>query len=225
MIHKRPYSDDSQEVARKQQKKWEDAVHHKSAVPDPQISGKWEDIYSNCQDKGSFAEDQWNKVLTGISNEYESSISGCVSHFWWVNSTGINANADQEVVVHLLLFPEYFTSGRRIQDFLHSNDIYQSILSPRMLVSVGPDHQADIPEWNQQDLKNSTDFLDTSDPQVALRSSYAGLMVNDDYGNKMIGYCVIPMPNSEATAKFQCEDAELNVNALIRVLLDASDNM
>ncbi|XP_038994559.1 uncharacterized protein LOC120118606 isoform X1 [Hibiscus syriacus] len=204
MIHKRPYVDDSQEVACKLPRLWEDAV---DLAPDPQISGKREDIYSICQDKGSFAEDQWNKVLNGTSNEYESSTSGCVSHFWWVNSTGIDANADQEVAVHLPLFPEYFASGRQIQDLLHSNEIYQSILSPRMLVSVGPEHQADIPEWSQQDQKNSTDFLDTSDPQVALRSSCAGLMVNDDYGDKMIGYCVIPMPDSEATAKFQCEDS------------------
>ncbi|KAK8995996.1 hypothetical protein V6N11_076246 [Hibiscus sabdariffa] len=204
MIQKRPYADDSQEAACKQPRQWEQTV---GLAPDPQTSGKWEDIYSNSQDKGSFAEDRWNKVLTGTNNAYESSTSGCVSHFWLVNSTGVDANADPEVAVHLPLFPEYFASGRQIQDFLHSNEIYQSILSPQKLVSVGPEHQADIPEWSQQDLKYSSDFLDTSDPQVALRSSCAGRMANDDYGNKMIGNCVIPMPDAEATAKFQCEDA------------------
>ncbi|XWS40971.1 hypothetical protein CRYUN_Cryun17cG0041000 [Craigia yunnanensis] len=216
MIYKRPYIDDSQEVACKYPRHWEDAnhfaavvrdVHPNSARKNPQISeGKWEDIYTKCQDEGRFAEDQCIKVLNGTNKEYESSASGCVPHFWWVNSNGIDADTEAEVAVHIPLFPEYFASGHQIRAFLHSDEIYSSLLSPRKLVSIGPEHQADIPEWSQLDLKSSSDGLDTSDPQVGLKSSCASLMVDDDYGKKIMGTCVIPMPDSEATAKFRFED-------------------
>ncbi|XWS44374.1 hypothetical protein CRYUN_Cryun15aG0039500 [Craigia yunnanensis] len=158
------------------------------------------------QDEGRFVEDQCNKVLSGTNKECETSASGCVPHFWWVNSNGIDADTESEVAVHLPLFPEYFASGNQIRAFLHSDEIYSSLLSPRNLVSIGPEHQADIPEWSQQDLKSSSDCLDTPDPQAALKSSCAGPMFDDDCGKKVTGTCVIPMPASEATAKFSCEN-------------------
>ncbi|XVE68273.1 hypothetical protein DITRI_Ditri09bG0054300 [Diplodiscus trichospermus] len=218
MIHKRPYIDDSQEVPRKHPRQWEDASHFASVVDDvyansacqnPQISefqfeeGKWEDIYTKCQDEGRFTEGQCNNVPNGTDKEYESSASGCIPHFWWVNSNGIDADTEAEVAVHLPLFPEFFASGHQIRAFLHSDEIYSSLLSPRKHVSVGPEHQADIPEWSQQDMRSSSDGLDTSDPQVLPKSSCANHIVDDDYGKKMIGTCVIPMPDSEA---FHFED-------------------
>ena len=75
------------------------------------------------------------------------------------------------MAVHLPLFPEYFASRHQIRAFLHSDVIYSSLLAPQKLVSVGPEHQADIPEWSQQYLKSSSDGLDTLDPQVGLKSS------------------------------------------------------
>ncbi|KAL1060021.1 hypothetical protein V6Z11_1Z133100 [Gossypium hirsutum] len=186
MIHKRPYTDDSQEVACKHMRQCEDTVHFASfvdvhpnyAFQNHQISeGKWEDIYTGCQDEGRFAEDQCNNVHSGTNKDYES---------------GASAYAEANVAVHLPLFPEYFASGKPI--------------------SVGPEYQADIPEWSQQDMNSSLDYLDTSDPQVALRSSCAGLMVDDDYGKKMMGTCVIPMPNSEATLMFCFEDARHGID-------------
>ncbi|XWS30187.1 hypothetical protein CRYUN_Cryun24cG0096000 [Craigia yunnanensis] len=216
MIHKRPYIDDSQEVACKHPRQWEDTSHFASVVGDvhpnsarqnPQISeGKWRDIYTKCQDEGWFTEDQCNQVLSGTNKEGESSVSGCVPHLWWVNSNGIDADTEAEVAVHLPLFPEYFPFGHQIRAFLHSDEIYSSLLSPRKLVSIGPEHQADIPEWSQQYLKSSLDGLDTSDPQVAFKSSCASHMVDDDYEKKIMGTCVIPMLDPEATAKFHCED-------------------
>ncbi|MBA0726166.1 hypothetical protein Golax_002014 [Gossypium laxum] len=225
MIHKRPYTDDSQEVACKHMRQCEDTVHFASfvdvhpnyAFQNHQISefqfeeGKWEDIYTGCQDEGRFAEDQCNNVHSGTNKEYESGASACVPHFWWVNGNGMGADAEANVAVHLPLFPEYFASGNQVQAFLHSDEIYSSLLSPKK-VSVGPEYQADIPEWSQQDMNSSLDYLDTSDPQVALRSSCAGLMVDDDYGKKMMGTCVIPMPNSEATLMFCFEDARHGID-------------
>ncbi|XVF58400.1 hypothetical protein PTKIN_Ptkin07bG0063200 [Pterospermum kingtungense] len=212
MIHKRPYTDDSQEVACKHPRQWEDTscfssavngFHPNSALQNPQIpEGKWEEIYSKYQDEGTFDEDQCNKVLTGTNEEYETSASGCVPRFWWLNSNDIDVDTESEFSAHLPLFPEYFASGHQIRSFLHSDETYSSLLSPRKPVSIGPEHQADIPEWNQQDLKSSSDCLDTSDPQAAHKSSCAGVMFEDDHGKTMTGTCVIPMPDSEATAKF-----------------------
>ncbi|KAK6280017.1 hypothetical protein POUND7_020284 [Theobroma cacao] len=217
MIHKRPYVDDSQGVVCKHPRQWENTgcfasvvngVHPNGALQNHQISeGKWEDIYSKCQDEGRFDEDPCNKVLSGANKEYETSASCSVPHFWWVNSNGIDADTESEVAVHLPLFPEYFASGHQIRAFLHADEIYSSILSPRKLVSIGPEHQANILEWRQQGLKSSSDCPDTSDPQVPLKSSCASLMVDDDDDQKkMMGTCVIPMPDSETTAKFCCED-------------------
>ncbi|GMJ16241.1 hypothetical protein HRI_005293300 [Hibiscus trionum] len=210
MIHKRPYIDDSQEVACKHPKQWEDTshfasivngVHPNNAFQNHQISseGKWEDIYAKHQDEGRFSEDCTNK-------EYESSASGCVPHFWWVDSNAMDADIESEVAVHLPLFPEYFASCHQNPAFLRSDEVCSSLLSPRELVSVGPEYQADIPEWSQQHMKCSLDCLDTSDPQVALRSPCAGLMDDNDYGKMMMGTCVIPMPDSESTSKFHFED-------------------
>ncbi|XVE83702.1 hypothetical protein DITRI_Ditri16bG0107900 [Diplodiscus trichospermus] len=213
MIHKRPYADDSQEVASKHLRQWEDTSHLASVINDlhpntalqkPQVpGGKWEDIYSKCQDEGRFDEDQCNKVASGTNKEYETSASGCVPHFWWVNSNVIDADSESEVAAHLPLFPEYFASGHQIRAFLHSDEI---LLSPRNLVSIGPEHQADIPEWSQHNLKSSSDCLDEPDAQATLRSSCAGLIFDDDCGKKMSGTCVIPMPDSESTSIFCYEN-------------------
>ncbi|XP_022750712.1 uncharacterized protein LOC111299653 isoform X2 [Durio zibethinus] len=220
MIHKRPFTDDSQEVACKHLRQWEDtscfasvinSVHSHSALQNRQIHGKWEDIYTKCQDEGRFDEDRCNNVLSGTNKEYETSASGCVPHFWWVNGNGIDADTESEVAVHLQLFPEYFAFEHQIRAFLQSDEIYSSLHSPRKLVSIGPEHQADIPQWSQQDPRNSSDCLDTSDPQAALKSSCADLMFDDDCEKKIMGTCVIPMSDSEATAKF-CENARHKID-------------
>ncbi|KAK8672681.1 hypothetical protein V6N13_111045 [Hibiscus sabdariffa] len=198
MIHKRPYIDDPQVVASKHPRKWEDSSHFASiingvlpnnAFQNHQISSttiqcKWEDIYAKHQDEGRFTEDECNNCDT--NKEYESSASGCVPHFWWVDSNGVDADIESEVAIHLPLFPEYFTSCHQNPAFVHPNEVYSSLLSPRELVFVGPEYQADIPEWIQQDMKCSLDCLDASDPQVALKSSCAGLMADNDYGKKMM---------------------------------------
>ena len=66
---------------------------------------------------------------------------------------------------------------------------------PRKLVPVGPDFQADIPEWGTQGTKNVTGGSNGSEPFSHFpQASELYLSVHNDDETKLAGICVIPMP-------------------------------
>ncbi|KAH7554503.1 hypothetical protein ACOSP7_028097 [Xanthoceras sorbifolium] len=202
MINKRPFPDeDLFEFSRKLPKQWE--YHNHLALPsndvrqNPQNSG--EHSFSKCHDQERFASKSNAEVSNGTDNEFEIGTSGCVSQFWWASGSIVEEDANSDAALHLSLFPEYFAPGHQIRTLLHSDEIYSSLLdhSPLKPVSIGPEYQADVPEWGLQGSKNNLDN------QVELVHSLdSGRLVDDGDEEKLMGTCVIPMPDFEASGSY-----------------------
>lgn len=117
-----------------------------------------------------------------------------------------------DAAVHLSLFPEYFAPANQLRAFLHSDEMYSSLLdspSPR-LVLVGPEHQADIPDWDPLGVNSSADLKEL-DCQVA-QSLKSGFMAENRNETELMGICVIPI--SEVSANLEKEENRTNCKCL-----------
>ncbi|XP_031288227.1 uncharacterized protein LOC116146938 [Pistacia vera] len=142
----------------------------------------------------------WNLLTSGTS--------GCISQFPWGNSNIAEADAKFEAASHLSFFLEYFAPQHQQRASLQSNATYSSLLEapPLIPVSIGPEHQADVPEWNSRGSKSFVDNLDVSGHQVELApSSDFSLVVDDGDEEKLRGTCVILMPDYETSANYCSE--------------------
>ncbi|CAN6550448.1 unnamed protein product [Malus baccata var. baccata] len=84
-------------------------------------------------------------------------------------------------------------------------DAYSSLfdLSPRKQVPVGPDHQARIPLWSGR-MKSTDQKDEIYNNHISLQSLESGKTVNNDSEEKLLGTCVIPMPDSNLSA-LECD--------------------
>lgn len=106
-------------------------------------------------------------------------------------SSGISGNREEDI-------------GSRTMwgDLIQFEDTYSSLLNsfPRKEVPIGPDHQADIPEWDSMAQKHSTDFINGN--------------INYTRGLN-IGSCVIPMSELESSDDLgKAIDSKLDCNCL-----------
>lgn len=146
-------------------------------------------------------------MATEVSNEtYKeletgASASGSMGKLLWVNSSIFEANVRSESDAHLSLFPEFFGPVNQLRALLHSDKICSSPVnySPHNLVSIGPEHQAYVPEWGHEG-SHTSDNLANLGPQ---HEGSNALGVDEE---KLMGTCVISMPDLEASANFCCED-------------------
>ncbi|KAA8547926.1 hypothetical protein F0562_004355 [Nyssa sinensis] len=207
MVYKRPFHDESYEGVSKHPRQQEytaqqspsmEISSYNNNLPKPH-SG--ENSFSKSEDNGKIASDLVNEDMNGANKESGDTASGTILNYLWVNNNAIDEYAESDPAVYLSFFP-YFELGRQVRAFVHSDDIYSNLLDhpPRKLVSDGPDHQADVPEWVPQ-FKKTSDCLNKSDAQFMFRHySYSCLVGDNDYGNKLMGTCVIPMPDLESPA-------------------------
>ncbi|KAL6973428.1 hypothetical protein U1Q18_027610 [Sarracenia purpurea var. burkii] len=103
----------------------------------------------------------------------------------------------EEAPFHLLFSPEYYNSGWPVRTLVHSEGSYTSLLEgrPRKLVPVGPDFQADVPEWDAHGIKKDYDGSYEPEPLIlSQQPSEFHLNDHNDDENKLVGTCVIPMP-------------------------------
>ncbi|KAA8530423.1 hypothetical protein F0562_005132 [Nyssa sinensis] len=190
-----------------------------NAMPKPHSDGEGENSFTKSEDEGRIASDLFNEDLNGANKESGASASGSISSYLWVSSNAIHKYAELDEAVYLSFFPNYFELDHRVRTLVHSDDIYSTLLDhpPRKLVPVGPDHQADVPEWAPQDFKKTFDYLNNSDSHVTFaHSSNLCLKDNDDYGKKLMRTCVIPMPDMESP-EYNCSiggGARNNCNCL-----------
>ncbi|KAF2294990.1 hypothetical protein GH714_029995 [Hevea brasiliensis] len=87
------------------------------------------------------------------------------------------------------------------QRFVPFENAYSSYLdrSPRRQVPLGPDHQASIPMWGGHEKKYPLEQVDSVDPNNF--SSLSGSdLIYDDNEEKLMGACIIPMPDIESSA-------------------------
>lgn len=210
MIHKRPFHDDDCfEFPCKHLKQWECTNYlapmvHMSPSADgqqkPQTSdGDGEQNINRYRDQGRFVFGPVAEVSNGTEREFEIG-SECISPVFWANGHFAETDANSEEV-YLSLFPEYFVTEHQLTTFLQSDEISLHNHPPVKSVSIGPEYQADVPEWCLQGSKNSLAHLDGSDNQVRLETlSDSCLVVDDDHWEKLLGTCIISMPDSAESA-------------------------
>ncbi|XP_050376477.1 uncharacterized protein LOC126793890 [Argentina anserina] len=133
----------------------EDGLERRNNGGDENVSG---DVYAS---------------LPRVGEDIKSSAPGSFITSSWTTSTTREEDPFPQAPCHGFYFPEYFNPERPIRT-LASEDIYSFLLdhSPRKSASIGPEHQAVIPQWGvvDSDLENE---------------------------KRLMGTCVIPMPESQ----------------------------
>ncbi|KAJ4841152.1 hypothetical protein Tsubulata_016912 [Turnera subulata] len=211
MIHKRPFVDeDSYEVATKFPRQLEHIDQQASAAPADNSRERHQG--SDCQVKDSFPEHQDierfssdvnMRVPNRPGNDFETDTASCFPHFLWINNGLLEAD-------NLPLFPEYFDHGHQLRALLEPDEVVPALDYPiQKPVSIGPEHQASIPEWHPPDLVIPLNQLENSDLQAAgeYLSSSSGRVI-DDYEQRLMGSCVIPMREQGASESYCCVTTE-----------------
>ncbi|KAL5582198.1 hypothetical protein UlMin_014640 [Ulmus minor] len=212
MINKRPVGgEDSYEVACKLPRKIDCASELAPAVdivPSENASrgsltldGEGDSNVNKSRDEGRFSSDSFDSS----KETYEGPDNGVL----WDNSSLIEADVRSETVSHLSFFPEFFEYGYHLKAVLQPDDIPASPVNslPQKLVTIGPEHQAYVPEWDQQG-SNSSDHLAVTNSLVeASHASGPGVTVDASEEKKM-GTCVISMPQNEASSSNCCQVGE-----------------
>ncbi|KAL6994156.1 hypothetical protein U1Q18_012263 [Sarracenia purpurea var. burkii] len=191
MVYKRPFHDEeSHEVGCKHPRQ-----HGYTALQSPVLgiacceddplepfSDEGENSARKSQDEGKVATET---ITEGANKELGISTSGNTSSYLWFNDNAIDEYAGSETAVHLSFFPHYFELDHHVSALVQPHDIYSILLdhAPIKLVSIGPDHQADLPEWDPKCFSISSGFLE-----------------GDDNRAELVGTCVLPMANMESSS-------------------------
>ncbi|KAM7268937.1 hypothetical protein ACFE04_011103 [Oxalis oulophora] len=195
MIHKRPFVDDEcYEVAYKHPKRWEErnrytpmanGIPYDGSYHSPQKSGV-EDLQNFSKYQNEWRNESKLKITDEINSESEASTSGTIPHQLWANNGASEPDLKSEASLHLPFFPDIFLPGLPLKALFQPENIYSTLLdSPSWkTVSIGPEHQADVPEW-------------------VLRDSG----FNDSDSERLMGNCVIPMSFSKASVE-KCSESE-----------------
>ncbi|KAK9278254.1 hypothetical protein L1049_027818 [Liquidambar formosana] len=215
MVQKRPFDDEElYEVSSKHPRQLEHShqlvsilefVPTEDAPRQLQISGEDEDGYTKNKFEGDekLTSDIIPELPTSSEVDIETSAAGHISiSSWAINSTS-EENVRSKAPVHVLLSPEYFYPDRPIRALANSEEIYSSLMEypPRKPVPIGPDHQADIPAWDQQGTKNTLNYSDKSEAVVFYpQASDLDIIVANDDEKRLVGTCVLPMPDLEPPA-------------------------
>ncbi|KAK4370907.1 hypothetical protein RND71_010382 [Anisodus tanguticus] len=224
MVQKRPYSEEEvYEVSSKQPRHVEPRSQLVSSLEFPCEYVAPNSSYTSGGDAENFAKvkaatdkrpDSGNAAEVPVSSEkaIETSIHGSASNSSWATSSISEEDIRSEAPFHILTASEYYSSDPPpFRVVIHPREVYASLLSnpPRKLVPIGPDFQAELPEWGACDSKNKSIKESSHEslnlPSQALESDFVD---HCDEENKLAGTCIIPMPKLELPV-----DHEENVEA------------
>ncbi|KAK6261706.1 hypothetical protein QUC31_007522 [Theobroma cacao] len=199
MVHKRPFvEEDTFEVSNKQSRQAECSnklvLSSESFLPEDDslisnASGEDRFINANteCDEKLANAIDTKHP---GNAEDFEANVPSCIA----ISSLGTCCTGEEdswpEEPLHIPSFAECFHPERQVRTSARWDDIYSILLEcpPRKQVLAGPNYQADIPEWDSQVARNTSNDTDASETAA------------DRYENKLMGTCIIPMPAFESSA-------------------------
>lgn len=134
--------------------------------------------------------------LPKVSEDIKASEPDSFTISSWTTSSTRGEDSLAQAPCHGSFFPEYFNLERPIRT-LASEDIYSFLLDhpPRKSASIGPEHQAVVPLWGAHGTNNISNNLDTF--QAFVNS-------NLENEKRLMGTCVIPMPDSESLTDTEC---------------------
>lgn len=101
------------------------------------------------------------------------------------------------------LSPGYFEYDFPRRTFVPLDDVYSSSLycSPSRHVPVGPNHQASIPVWRGNLNEKRGDSTELSEPKSCFSQSFESDVPDTCKEEKLVGSCVIPMPDSNSSTQ------------------------
>ncbi|KAA8542529.1 hypothetical protein F0562_023681 [Nyssa sinensis] len=215
MVQKRPFGDEElYEISSKHPRQLEysnqlvsflEFVPSEDAAHKHQNSGEGEGSLAKSKTDGD--EKIASQIITELpvcnEKDIETSAPGCISNASRATSSAGEEDAWSDRPFHLPFSLEYNNHDRPIRTFVYSEELYPSLLEypTRKLVSIGPDFQADVPEWRPLGTKNTANCSHSSEPLILCSQALeSDLTDNSGDENKLAGICVIPSPELEASA-------------------------
>ncbi|XP_065855700.1 uncharacterized protein [Euphorbia lathyris] len=204
MTHKRPFVDDaSNEVSCKHLRHPKQIDHLALPVPvddhcQNPVVPDYEYSLGELQGIDRSANDQ---IVLNEFKKFETGASSSFPPFFWISNAIHEAD-------HLSFFPEYFDHVHHPRVVHQPDDVFSSIDYPfQKPVSIGPEHQAFVPEWEGQNMSSSS--------QVVLgQSSGLHIAVDAGYEERLMGTCVIPFPELGTSATHCSELTKTNCSCL-----------
>ncbi|XP_060204993.1 uncharacterized protein LOC132632883 [Lycium barbarum] len=202
MLQKRPFGEeDLYEVSSKQPRREASCqlvstleLSRESLGVEAYASGGDEDNSSRTIPDANKKPDSHNvaEVLFSSEKETEMGIHGSASNSSWPTSSTSEEDIRPEAPFHILTSPEYYYFDHPFRAAAHHREIYSSLLSnPQKMVPIGPDFQAELPEWGA--------YIDKDKP--CIEGIHETLSPSSQaYENKFAGRSVIPMPKMELLA-------------------------
>ncbi|XP_057472363.1 uncharacterized protein LOC130760959 [Actinidia eriantha] len=192
MVQKRLFTnEESYEVSSKHPRQMEfsnQLVSFLEFIPDgyteqpPNIPGESKDSFTDLPtEKGS-----------------KTGIPGCLYNVSWDSSSISEEDDESEEPFHLSSSPVYYSPVRPVRTAVRSEETYASLLNcpPRKLVPVGPDFQADVPEWPVQGTKNISDSSYGSEPLTLVhQTSEFDLSGPSEDGIRWLGLVLFQLPD------------------------------
>ncbi|XVF08983.1 hypothetical protein REPUB_Repub07fG0051200 [Reevesia pubescens] len=233
MVYKRPFvEEDTFEVSNKQSRPAENSnqrvLSSEPFFPDDATlisnssgEGRFTNTNSKCDEKPANVIDSKH---TGNAKDFEANIPGCIA----ISSLGTCSTSEvdswPEEPLHIPSFSECFNPECPVRTLARLEDIYSILLHypPRKPVLVGPNYQADIPAWDPQVARNTSNDTDVSEAAAGR------------YENELMGTCIIPMPALESSeyddkvgsgrTNCSCEDKD-SVRCVRQHILEAREEL
>ncbi|KAJ9163551.1 hypothetical protein P3X46_023203 [Hevea brasiliensis] len=206
MVQKRSFNEESYSIACKHPRKVEynnrlvsfsDFVPLEVALTTPQVPGECGLTENATEGHERLASDIIARFPVSTEKDVETIVRGrSISSFATISACQESSFLDMPVYISCP--KEYFSPEHPIKTAAHHEDIYSLLLHypPRKAVPIGLNHQADIPEWSHY---SETKPNSSGAPVATLDSN---LVVREENVNRLMGTCVIPMPDLELTDGF-----------------------
>ncbi|KAG7023221.1 AT-rich interactive domain-containing protein 2, partial [Cucurbita argyrosperma subsp. argyrosperma] len=126
-------------------------------------------------------------------SDFDTSFPGCISFSSGANnSKAPEEGSPSKSPRHYSISSDFFNPVNHQRRILtYCEEIYSLLLDhpPQKSVSIGPDHQAIVPPWRSRDVEVMS-YVSGSDSKSDLTGA--------EYEKRLIGTCVIPMPDEDS---------------------------
>ncbi|CAN4088394.1 unnamed protein product [Withania somnifera] len=189
MVQKRPFGEEDLYEVSSKQPRYEPSFHlvsdlelsRESVSLESYASGDEEDRSSGIIPDANKKLDSLNvaEVLFSSDKETEMGIHGSASNSSWPTSSTSEEDIRPDTPFHILTSPEYYYYfDHPFRAASHHREMYSSLLGcPQKMVPIGPDFQAELPEWgayNNKDRPCIDGIHETLNPSQADENKIAG---------------------------------------------------
>lgn len=154
-------------------------------------------FYKHQQQEASENGTVTNEFVNTVDKDFKTS-----APLSWVTSSSSQEDPGSRPKTFASLSLEHFEYDFPRRTFVPVGDSYSSLLdrSPRKQVPLGPNHQATLPSWDKHARKNILDGKAILSGNNSLDYLGSDNIVDHDNEEKLMGTCVIPMPDSYSSA-------------------------